>query len=113
MRNFEAGHYGCAICSYALLQCGLFTFLNTIIMNHSVSWSSKLGFVLAAAGSAIGLGAIWKFPYIEESTGNVEIFDTAIAILAGLMIIPAVFAFYDFGGITCAACRVLYRQDGR
>ena len=30
---------------------------------------------------------------IEESTRNVEIFDTAIAIMAGLMIIPAVFAF--------------------
>ncbi len=30
---------------------------------------------------------------IEESTENVEIFDTAIAIMAGLMIIPAVFAF--------------------
>ena len=30
---------------------------------------------------------------IEQSTENVEIFDTAIAIMAGLMIIPAVFAF--------------------
>ena len=30
---------------------------------------------------------------IEESTRNVEVFDTAIAIMAGLMIIPAVFAF--------------------
>ena len=30
---------------------------------------------------------------IEESTKNVEIFDTAIAVMAGLMIIPAVFAF--------------------
>ncbi len=30
---------------------------------------------------------------IEESTENVEIFDTAVAIMAGLMIIPAVFAF--------------------
>ena len=30
---------------------------------------------------------------IEDSTQNVEIFDTAIAIMAGLMIIPAVFAF--------------------
>ena len=30
---------------------------------------------------------------IEASTKNVEIFDTAIAIMAGLMIIPAVFAF--------------------
>ena len=30
---------------------------------------------------------------IENSTENVEVFDTAIAIMAGLMIIPAVFAF--------------------
>lgn len=30
---------------------------------------------------------------IEGSTENVEIFDTAIAIMAGLMIIPAVFSF--------------------
>ena len=28
---------------------------------NSQQWTSKLGFVLAAAGSAIGLGAIWKF----------------------------------------------------
>ena len=27
------------------------------------SWNSQLGFVLAAAGSAIGLGNLWKFPY--------------------------------------------------
>ena len=27
-------------------------------------WSSRLGFVMAAAGSAIGLGNLWKFPYI-------------------------------------------------
>ncbi|TFD95950.1 sodium-dependent transporter [Jeotgalibacillus sp. R-1-5s-1] len=33
-------------------------------------WSSKLGFVLAAAGSAIGLGAIWKFPYMAGSNGG-------------------------------------------
>ncbi|MEE9292719.1 MAG: sodium-dependent transporter, partial [Acidobacteriota bacterium] len=27
-------------------------------------WSSQIGFILAAAGSAIGLGNLWKFPYI-------------------------------------------------
>ena len=27
-------------------------------------WSTRLGFILAAAGSAIGLGNLWKFPYI-------------------------------------------------
>jgi NSS family neurotransmitter:Na+ symporter len=30
-------------------------------------WSSRLGFILAAAGSAIGLGNLWKFPYITWS----------------------------------------------
>lgn len=33
-------------------------------------WTSKLGFILAAAGSAIGLGAIWKFPYMAGMNGG-------------------------------------------
>jgi NSS family neurotransmitter:Na+ symporter len=33
-------------------------------------WASRLGFVLAAAGSAIGLGNIWKFPYIAGMHGG-------------------------------------------
>lgn len=33
-------------------------------------WGSKLGFILAAAGSAIGLGNIWKFPYIAGENGG-------------------------------------------
>jgi NSS family neurotransmitter:Na+ symporter len=33
-------------------------------------WGSKLGFVLAAAGSAVGLGNIWKFPYITGENGG-------------------------------------------
>lgn len=33
-------------------------------------WSSPLGFVLAAAGSAIGLGNIWRFPYVAGENGG-------------------------------------------
>ncbi len=33
-------------------------------------WGSKIGFILAAAGSAIGLGNIWKFPYIAGENGG-------------------------------------------
>ncbi|MUV38542.1 putative sodium-dependent transporter YocR [Lentibacillus sp. JNUCC-1] len=33
-------------------------------------WTSKLGFILATAGSAIGLGAIWKFPYMTGVSGG-------------------------------------------
>lgn len=34
------------------------------------SWSSRLAFVLAATGSAVGLGNIWKFPYIAGENGG-------------------------------------------
>ncbi|MCK5802137.1 MAG: sodium-dependent transporter [Lentisphaeria bacterium] len=34
------------------------------------SWSGSMGFILAAAGSAVGLGNIWKFPYITGQNGG-------------------------------------------
>ena len=34
------------------------------------TWGSSLGFILAAAGSAVGLGNIWKFPYITGENGG-------------------------------------------
>lgn len=47
-----------------------------------------------AMGILITFGSYMKRDIsIEDSTRNVEIFDTAIAIMAGLMIIPAVFSF--------------------
>ena len=33
-------------------------------------WSSRMAFILAAAGSAVGLGNIWKFPYITGENGG-------------------------------------------
>jgi NSS family neurotransmitter:Na+ symporter len=33
-------------------------------------WGSRIGFILAASGSAIGLGNIWKFPYITGENGG-------------------------------------------
>ena len=33
-------------------------------------WGSRLGFILAAAGSAIGLGTLWKFPYVTGENGG-------------------------------------------
>jgi NSS family neurotransmitter:Na+ symporter len=33
-------------------------------------WSSHFGFILVAAGSAIGLGTLWKFPYVTGENGG-------------------------------------------
>lgn len=54
-------------------------------------WGSKVGFVLAAAGSAIGLGNIWKFPYIAgENGGAAFVFIYLICIaLIGLPVLIA------------------------
>ncbi len=38
--------------------------------NRTEQWSSKLGFILSSAGAAIGLGAIWKFPYVTGMSGG-------------------------------------------
>lgn len=34
------------------------------------TWSSRMAFILAATGSAVGLGNIWKFPYITGENGG-------------------------------------------
>ncbi len=39
-------------------------------MEKRNSFSSSLGFVLAAAGSAVGLGNIWRFPYLAAKDGG-------------------------------------------
>lgn len=39
-------------------------------MSQQEQFTSRLGFILSAAGAAIGLGAIWKFPYIAGQNGG-------------------------------------------
>jgi len=39
-------------------------------MAQRAQWGSRVGFILAAAGSAVGLGNIWRFPYTAGENGG-------------------------------------------
>ncbi len=38
--------------------------------NNRESWGSRFGFIMAAAGFSIGLGNIWRFPYLTGTNGG-------------------------------------------
>ena len=38
--------------------------------NKRSSFSGKLGYVLSAAGASVGLGNIWRFPYLAAKYGG-------------------------------------------
>ena len=59
-------------------------------------WGSNIGFVLAASGSAIGLGNIWRFPYITGESGGAAF---VVLYLACVMLIclPYLFAELALG----------------
>jgi NSS family neurotransmitter:Na+ symporter len=54
-------------------------------------WSGRMGFILAAAGSAIGLGNLWKFPYMtyENRGGAFVLVYIAAVVLVGVPIMMA------------------------
>ena len=33
-------------------------------------WNSKVGFIVSAIGSAVGLGNLWRFPYVAANNGG-------------------------------------------
>jgi NSS family neurotransmitter:Na+ symporter len=57
------------------------------------AWSSRLGFILATIGSAVGLGSIWKFPYeVGENGGGAFL----LFYLLGLSIVVAPLLVAEF-----------------
>ena len=74
--------------------------MTTSTSASSQRWSSRWLFVLAAAGSAVGLGNIWKFPYIAGENGG------GAFVLIYLVCIAAV-------GIPIMVSEVLLGRQGR
>ena len=65
-------------------------------MKPPASWSSKIGFILSAAGSAIGLGAIWKFPYTAGTNGG-AVFVLMFLVFTILVALPVQLAEFYIG----------------
>ncbi|MDG4656029.1 sodium-dependent transporter [Ectobacillus antri] len=78
-------------------------------MEKTQQWTSKLGFILASAGAAIGLGAIWKFPYVAGSGGGGAFF--LIFILFTLLIgMPLLLAEFVIGRSTQSEAVTAYKK---
>jgi NSS family neurotransmitter:Na+ symporter len=79
------------------------------------TWSGRTGFVLAAVGSAVGLGSIWKFPYEVGANGGgaFVLFYVLGLVLAVIPLMLAEFAIGRRGGGDAAASMArLARQHG-
>ena len=66
--------------------------------NHMVreNWGSRFGFIMATAGFAIGMGNIWRFPYIVgESGGGAFIIGTAEMFLIFILFRKNIFSIKD------------------
>lgn len=66
----------------------------SILAKERDHWGSNLGFILAAAGSAVGLGNLWKFPYITWDNGGggfVLLYLACIAVVGLPVMISEVF----------------------
>ncbi len=51
-------------------------------------WSSHVSFIIATVGSAVGLGNIWRFPYIMGKNGGAIFLITYLLLIAFICIIP-------------------------
>lgn len=68
----------------------------TTVGTERGQWSSKTGFILAAAGSAIGLGNIWRFPYVVGQNGGAA-FVMLYVLFVAIIGIPYMFAELALG----------------
>ena len=67
------------------------------------SWTSRYTFILAAIGSAVGLGNIWRFPYIMGQNGGAVFLLIYLALILTICFIP-LFAELTMGKITKKEC---------
>ena len=62
-------------------------------MEHRGIFSSRIGIILATAGSAVGLGNIWRFPYIMGQNGGAIFLIVYIFLISTICFIPLLILF--------------------
>ncbi len=72
-------------------------------------WGSRLGFILAASGSAVGVGNLWKFPYVTGQNGG-GIFILAYVICVILVGLPVMSAEILIGRATQKSPVAAFRE---
>ena len=83
-------------------------------MKKRSNFTSKLGFVLAASGSAVGLGNIWRFPYLaaKYGGGTFLLIYLILAVTFGFTLMTAEIALGRKTGLSAiGAFKSLDRQD--
>ncbi|MEW9111065.1 MAG: sodium-dependent transporter [Cytobacillus gottheilii] len=78
-------------------------------MQQNEQWSSRIGFILASAGSAIGLGAIWKLPYVTGMSGG-GAFILLFVLFSVLIGLPLLLAEFIVGRSTGKEAISAYKQ---
>ena len=73
------------------------------------SWSSRYSFILATIGSAVGLGNIWRFPYIMGQYGGAVFLALYLFLIVTLCFIPLI-AELSVGKITKKECIGAYES---
>jgi len=64
------------------------------VSENRPSWTSRLTFILAAVGSAVGLGNIWRFPYIMGQNGGAIFLLVYLILILTICFIPLIAELY-------------------
>lgn len=78
------------------------------------NWSSRMAFILAAAGSAVGLGNIWKFPYMTGENGGgafVIVYLACIAVIGIPIMMAEVFVGRNGGRNPVSSMRIVAERN--
>ena len=83
--------------------------MGNIVEDNRPSWTSKYAFIVTTVGSAVGLGNIWRFPYVMGQNGGAIFLAVYILIISTICFIPLLNELY-IGKFTKKECIGAYES---